>query len=63
MLAVNEDGTPLGVLRAECIAPRIKAKNDNRSRSEIPLEEKKIFCWIEDIRDTMNTDFHANNIP
>jgi hypothetical protein len=53
MLAVNEDGTPLGVVRAECTSPQIKAKNDKRSRSEIPLEEKKIYCWIEDIRDTM----------
>lgn len=53
MLAVNQEGLPLGLIRTDCTAPQIKSKKDKRSRSEIPLEEKKIFCWIEDIRETM----------
>ena len=53
MLAVNQEGLPLGVIRSDCIAPEIKAKTRQKSPSEIPIEEKKIFSWIEDIRDTM----------
>jgi len=53
MLAVNQEGLPPGRVRTDCTAPQIKSKKDQRSRSEIPLGEKKIFCWIEDLRESM----------
>jgi hypothetical protein len=52
-LAINTDGLPLGVLRAECNAPEPKSKVDNQPASAIPIEEKKTFCWIEGMRDCM----------
>jgi len=58
MIAVNANGIPLGVLRSECTAPQVKSKKEKRSASEIPIEEKKIFCWIEDVRDSMKIQSH-----
>jgi hypothetical protein len=52
--AVTTNGLPLGVLRVECTAPEPKANKDNRPASEIPIEEKKTFCWIEGVRDSMD---------
>ena len=52
--AVTANGLPLGVLRAECTAPKPKSEKDNRSVSTIPIEEKKTFCWIEGVRDCMD---------
>jgi len=53
-IAVTTDGLPLGVLRSECTAPELKSKDDKRSASAIPIEEKKTFCWIEGLRDCMD---------
>jgi hypothetical protein len=53
MIAITPDGLPLGVVKAECSAPKAKDKDDNRRTREIPIEEKKTFCWIEGIRDCM----------
>lgn len=52
-LALTTEGLPLGVLRAECTAPKPKSKKDKRPASAIPIEEKKTFCWIEGVRDCM----------
>jgi hypothetical protein len=52
-LAATTEGLPLGVLSAECSAPEPKTDNDNRPASEIPIEDKKTFCWIEGLRDCM----------
>jgi hypothetical protein len=52
-LAVTTDGIPLGVLQSECAAPKEKSKQDNRRIVNIPIEEKKTFCWIEGLRDCM----------
>ena len=49
-LAVAPNGLPLGVLRAQCNAVEVKAKQQ-RPESEIPIEEKKTFVWIEHHRD------------
>jgi hypothetical protein len=49
-LAVAPNGLPLGVLRAQCDAIEVKAKQQ-RPESEIPIEEKKTFVWIEHHRD------------
>jgi hypothetical protein len=50
-LAVAPNGLPLGVLRAQCIAPAAKSLEDDRPPSAIPIEEKKTFVWIEHHRD------------
>ena len=42
-LAVTTEGIPLGVLRAQCAAPELKSKEDDRPSSAIPIEEKKTF--------------------
>lgn len=51
MLALTTEGLPLGVISSKCTAPKLKSKDDKRSSSEIPIEEKKTFCWIEAVRD------------
>ena len=47
-LAVNADGTPLGVLRAGFDAP---APADPDARGRRPRAERKSFRWIEGLRD------------
>jgi hypothetical protein len=52
-LVVTTQGLPLGVLAAQCSAPQPRAKDakdDGRSASAIPIEEKKTFAWIKGIR-------------
>ncbi len=49
--AVAPNGLPLGVVKAQCIAPKEKDTNDKRKASAIPIEEKKTFVWIEHHRD------------
>ena len=51
---VAPNGLPLGVLRAECEAPKLKSPGDKRPGYTIPIEEKETFCWIEGLRDTMD---------
>jgi hypothetical protein len=51
-LAVAPNGLPLGVLRAQCVAPEWKSPDDQRLSYTIPIEEKETFCWIEGLRDT-----------
>ncbi len=53
MIAITPDGLPLGVVRAECSAPQEKDLDDKRRTRDIPIEEKKTFCWIEGLRDCM----------
>jgi len=48
---VAPNGLPLGVLRADCTAPKGKSPEDERPACEIPIEEKKTFTWIEHHRD------------
>ena len=49
-LVVTTQGLPLGVLGAQCSAPKPRAKDDTRATSAIPIEEKKTFAWIEGLR-------------
>ena len=49
--AIAPNGLPLGVLKAQCIAPHPRLPNDKRKPSKIPIEEKKTFVWIEHHRD------------
>ena len=49
--AVSTKGLPLGILKAQCIAPKARPATDKRKPSQIPIEEKKTFVWIEHYRD------------
>lgn len=51
--AVAPNGLPLGVVRAACVAPKLKSPEDQRPSYEIPIEEKDTYCWIEGLRDTV----------
>ncbi len=51
MLAIAPNGLPLGVLRAQCTAPKSRAPEDDRPAFAIPIEEKKTFNWIAQHRD------------
>jgi len=50
-LAVAPNGLPLGVLRAQCAAPKARSPKEDRPSFAIPVEEKKSFVWIEHHRD------------
>ena len=49
--AVAPNGLPLGVLCAQCVAPKGKSPEDDRPTFAVPIEEKKTFVWIEHHRD------------
>ena len=46
-------GLPLGVLKAQCEAPRPREPDDERSPQSIPIEEKDTYRWLEHMDDTM----------
>jgi len=48
---VAPNGLPLGVLKAQCMARKISASEEKKKNKDIPIEEKKTFCWIEHHRD------------
>ena len=50
-LAVAPNGLPLGVLRAQCSAPKARSSKEERPTFAIPIEDKKTFIWIEHHRD------------
>ena len=52
-LVVAPNGLPLGILRAQCVAPKLKSPDEERPSWNIPVEEKHTFCWIEGLRDTV----------
>jgi hypothetical protein len=52
--AIAPSGLPLGVLKAQCIAPETRSPDDKRKPSKIPIEEKKTFVWIEHYRDLVD---------
>lgn len=53
-LSVAPNGLPLGVLRADCKAPKSKSPEEDRKTFEIPIEEKKTFVWIEHYRELLD---------
>lgn len=48
---VTTNGLPLGIVKAQCIAPQMKDPEDKRKPCTIPIEEKKNFVWIQHHRD------------
>jgi len=50
-LAIAANGLPLGVLRADCEAPRGRSPEDRRPSHAVAIEEKKSFAWIAHHRD------------
>ncbi len=52
--AIAPNGLPLGVLKAQCIAPETRSPDDPRKPSKRPIEEKKTFVWIEHHRDLVD---------
>ena len=46
-LALAPNGLPLGVLRADCKAPKENSPEEERPSHAIPIEQKKTFVWIE----------------
>ena len=52
--AIAPNGLPLGVLKAQCIAPQTRPEEDKRKPSTIPIKEKKTFVWIEHHRDLVD---------
>jgi hypothetical protein len=49
-LAVTAQGVPLGVLDVRCEAPPARAADDDRLSTDIPIEDKKTFGWIQGLR-------------
>lgn len=49
--AISPGGLPLGIVKAQAIAPKAKSPADKRKSSQIPIEEKKTFVWMEHHRD------------
>ena len=50
-ITISPSGLPLGVLKAQCLAPEPKAPADKRPSFAIPIEEKKTFHWLAHHRD------------
>ncbi|MFC1850358.1 IS4 family transposase [candidate division CSSED10-310 bacterium] len=44
-------GLPLGILRANCDAPKLKPEHKGKDRRFIPLEEKDSLRWVEGLQD------------
>lgn len=60
-LAIAPNGLPLGVLRANCEAPREPSPAEQRPRYAVPIEEKKNGVWIEHHRDLVALAGHLPN--
>ena len=57
-LAIAANGLPLGVVRADCEAPRSRSPEDQRPSHAVAIEEKKSFVWIEHHRDLVELAGH-----
>jgi hypothetical protein len=51
MLALTEDGLPLGVLSGECLARTFrKGKHRKEQRRNLPIEEKESYRWLKAVQ-------------
>ncbi len=60
-IAVTDNGLPLGIIRAECTAPKLKEKKDKKKSANLPIEQKKTFCWLQSGRDCQQMKAHLPN--
>jgi hypothetical protein len=49
-LAFTEDGTPLGILQAQCWARDPQPKGKRYPRQELPIEQKESVKWLKSFR-------------
>jgi hypothetical protein len=56
------NGLPLGILRAQCYAPKLKPEHRGKDRRYIPIEEKESLRWIEGLRDCVKVVKDIPNI-
>ncbi len=55
---VDENGLPLGVTDAECVAPEIGTRR-NKRRTYFPIEEKESYRWLVHYRKTVEVARHC----
>jgi len=54
MMALTTEGVPLGILHVDCTAPKQRTKGEKQRTKNMPIEEKKTYCWIEAVQDCMD---------
>jgi hypothetical protein len=50
---LTSTGLPLGILKADCMAPEKKSPDDKRHNNDIPIEEKRTYLWIQHYLDSV----------
>ena len=55
-----QGGNPLGLLRMECVAPKLKPGRKGKDRRYIPTEDKDTQRWIDSLKDTVDA---AHKMP
>jgi hypothetical protein len=60
LVVTGDAGLPLGLLRAECVAPELKPQHKGKDCRYIPTEEKDTQRWIDSLDDALGV---AEAIP
>ena len=58
-LAFTEDGTPLGVLDAQCWARDPEDLQKSKRRYDLPIEQKESFKWLRSFRKVAQVQAHC----
>ncbi len=54
-LALTVEGIPLGVLRAECQAPKsLSEEEKGRDGRSVPIEEKESYRWVQSVQSSID---------
>ena len=51
---VNEQGLPLGILRADCYARKSVVNRTNQERKDLPITEKETYRWVQGVADCVD---------